>query len=256
LLTFFAVALLATLLAVFLAAGLDRVDDATGFFYAIAWTHGKPHGETGYDEAMAARPEVDSVTIAAGPPVNAADLEAALQALRLRFPGAILERYLERVPAVAANVRIAAGAAVIGDVRLGEDVSVWYGCVLRGDVNRIEVRERSNVQDGAVIHLGDRSGTFIAEEVVIGHRAVVHGCSVGGGTLVGIQATILDGAVIGEGCVIGSCALVTAGTVVPPHSLVVGVPGRVVKTLSAEDEDFHRRLAGKYVRLAHNYRVG
>jgi gamma-carbonic anhydrase len=205
---------------------------------------------------MAARPEVDSVDIVAGPAAGVADVEVALQALRRRFPGAILERYLERVPVVATNVRIAAGAAVIGDVRLGEDVSVWYGCVLRGDVNRIEVRERSNVQDGAVLHLGDRSGTFVAEEVVIGHRAVVHGCRIGGGTLVGIQATVLDDAVIGEGCVIGACALVTAGTVVPPHSLVMGVPARVIRTLTAEDEAFHRRLAGKYVRLAHNYRVG
>lgn len=196
------------------------------------------------------------MSVVAGPPAGAAQLEAALQALRTRFPGAVLERYLERVPEVAANVRIAAGAAVIGDVHLGEEVSVWYGCVLRGDVNRIEIRERSNVQDGSVVHLGDRSGTFVAEEVVIGHRAVIHGCKIGGGTLVGIQATILDDAVIGEGSVIGSCALVTAGTVIPPHSLVVGVPGRVVKTLTAEDEDFHRRLAGKYVRLAHNYRVG
>lgn len=244
--------LLAALLAVFLAAGLD----ATGFFYAKAWTHGKPLGRTGYAAAMAARTVVNSVELAAGPPVNVADLEAALQALRLRFPGAVLERYLERVPRVAANVRIAAGAAVIGDVRLGEDVSIWYGCVLRGDVNHIEIRERSNVQDGAVVHLGDRNATLVAEEVVIGHRAVVHGCTIGGGTLVGIQATILDDAVIGEGSVIGSCALVTAGAVIPPHSLVVGVPGRVIKTLTAEDEDFHRRLAGKYVRLAHNYRVG
>ncbi|MBL9100557.1 MAG: gamma carbonic anhydrase family protein [Myxococcales bacterium] len=255
--TFFTVALAAALAAVFLAAGLDRVDDAaTGFFYAIACTHGKPHGKDRYAAGMRARPEVDSVSVVAGPPAGAAQLEAALQALRTRFPGAVLERYLERVPEVAANVRIAAGAAVIGDVHLGEEVSVWYGCVLRGDVNRIEIRERSNVQDGSVVHLGDRSGTFVAEEVVIGHRAVIHGCKIGGGTLVGIQATILDDAVIGEGSVIGSCALVTAGTVIPPHSLVVGVPGRVVKTLTAEDEDFHRRLAGKYVRLAHNYRVG
>jgi carbonic anhydrase/acetyltransferase-like protein (isoleucine patch superfamily) len=205
---------------------------------------------------MASRTVVDSVEIVAGPPREVAALEARIAELRARFPGAILERYLDRVPTVAANVRIAAGAAVVGDVSLADEVSVWYGCVLRGDVNRIEIRERSNVQDGTVVHLGDESGTFIAEEVVIGHRAVIHGCKIGGGTLVGIQATILDDAVIGEGCVIGSCALVTAGTVVPPHSLVVGVPGRVVKTLRGEDEAFHRRLAGKYTRLAHNYRVG
>jgi carbonic anhydrase/acetyltransferase-like protein (isoleucine patch superfamily) len=205
---------------------------------------------------MASRTVVDSVEIVAGPPREVAALEARIAALRARFPGAILERYLDRVPSVAASVHIAAGAAVVGDVTLADEVSVWYGCVLRGDVNRIEIRERSNVQDGAVVHLGDASGTFVAEEVVIGHRAVIHGCKIGGGTLVGIQATILDDAVVGEGCVIGSCALVTAGMVVPPHSLVVGVPGKVVKTLRGEDELFHRRLAGKYTRLAHNYRVG
>ncbi len=205
---------------------------------------------------MASRTVVDSVDVVEGPPREVAALEAQLDELRRRFPGAILERYLDRVPRAAERVRIAPGAAVIGDVSLGEAVSVWYGCVLRGDVNRIEIRERSNVQDGTVIHLGDHSGTFVAEEVVIGHRAVIHGCRIGGGTLVGIQATILDDAVIGEGCVIGSCALVTAGTVIPPHSLVMGIPGKVVRTLTAEDEAFHRRLAGKYTRLAHNYRFG
>ena len=205
---------------------------------------------------MASRTVVDSVHVVEGPPREVVALEARLTELRRRFPGAILERYLDHVPDVASRVHIAPGAAVVGAVSLGEAVSVWYGCVLRGDVNRIEIRERSNVQDGAVIHLGDHSGTFVAEEVVIGHRAVIHGCRIGGGTLVGIQATILDDAVIGEGCVIGSCALVTAGSVIPPHSLVLGVPGKVVKTLSAEDEAFHRQLAGKYTRLAHNYRVG
>jgi len=205
---------------------------------------------------MASRTVVDSVEIVTGPPRDVAAIEAQIAALRRRFPGAILERYLDRAPIVGERVRIAAGAAVVGAVTLADDVSVWYGCVLRADVNRIEVRERSNVQDGAVVHLGDHSGTFVAEEVVIGHRAVIHGCRIGGGTLVGIQATILDDAVIGEGCVIGSCALVTAGMIVPPHSLVVGVPGKVVKTLTAEDEAFHRRLAGKYTRLSHNYREG
>jgi len=205
---------------------------------------------------MASRTVVDSVDVVEGPPREVAALEAQLDELRRRFPGAILERYLDRVPRVGERVRIAAGAAVVGAVTLADEVSVWYGCVLRADVNRIEVRERSNLQDGAVVHLGDHSGTFVAEEVVIGHRAVIHGCRIGGGTLVGIQATILDDAVVGEGCVIGSCALVTAGMIVPPHSLVVGVPGKVVKTLTAEDEAYHRRLAGKYTRLSHNYREG
>ena len=207
---------------------------------------------------MASRTVVDSIQRVEGPPDSQTldALERALAELRARFPGAIVERYLDHAPTVAQDARIAPGAAVIGDVTLAREVSVWYGCVIRGDVNRVEIRERSNVQDGSVIHLGDHDPTLIGEEVVIGHRAVVHGCRVGAGTLVGIQATILDGAVIGEGSVIGSCALVTAGTKIPPRSLVLGVPGKVIKTLSAADEAFHRGLAGKYTRLAHNYRVG
>lgn len=199
---------------------------------------------------------MNSVERVAGPPAGAAEAEARAAALRGRFPGAIIERYLDRAPAVGERVHIAAGAAVVGDVALADDVSVWYGCVLRGDVNRVEIRERSNVQDGAVIHLGDLDGTFVAEEVVIGHRAVIHGCRIGAGSLVGIAATILDGATIGEGSIVGAGALVTAGTTIPRHSLVLGAPGRVVRTLTAADEANHRALAQKYVRLAHNYRNG
>ncbi|MBL4687285.1 MAG: gamma carbonic anhydrase family protein [Nannocystaceae bacterium] len=168
----------------------------------------------------------------------------------------MFERYLDRAPTTTDSTYVAPTAAIVGDVRLAADVSVWFGCVLRGDVNTVEVRERSNVQDGSVIHLGDSDPTFIAEDVVIGHRAVIHGCRIGGGVLVGIGATVLDGAVVGEGSIIGAGAVVTAGTQVPARSLVLGTPGRVVRTLTAADESFHRALAGKYTRLAHNYRVG
>jgi gamma-carbonic anhydrase len=205
---------------------------------------------------MASRTIVDSVPTVAGPPARLAELEAELAELRRRLPGVIVERYLERVPRVGANVFAAPGAAIIGDVTLGDHVSVWFGCVLRGDVNRIVIGERSNLQDGTVVHLGDDDPTIVGEEVVVGHRAVIHGCTIGGGTLVGIQATILDGVKIGEGCVIGAGTLIPAGREIPPRSLVLGMPGKVVRTLTAADEDFHRRLAGKYTRLAHNYRVG
>lgn len=205
---------------------------------------------------MASRTIAHSVTPVTGVPRNLEVLDRALASLRRRFEGAVFERYLDRVPVVATGARVAATAAVIGDVRIGEDASVWYGCVLRGDVNRIEIGARSNVQDGTVIHLGDRDPTIIGEDVVVGHRAVLHGCTIGARTLVGIQATILDGAVIGEGSVIGSCALVTAGTVIPPNSLVLGVPGRVFKTLDRSAEEFHRELAAKYTRLVHNYTHG
>ena len=205
---------------------------------------------------VAVRTIADSVTPAGGPPANLTGLERELEALRRAHPGAIFRRYLDSVPRVGASVFIAEGASIIGDVILGEGVSVWYSSVLRGDVNRIEVRRRSNLQDGVVVHLGDRDPVLIDEDVVVGHRAVIHGCTIGAGCLVGIQSTILDGASIGEGSVIGSGALVTAGTVIPSRSLVLGVPGKVVKKLTAEDEVFHRKLAGKYVRLAHNYLVG
>lgn len=205
---------------------------------------------------MVSRTVVDSVVRVDGPPADLGAIERRLAELQQRHPGATVLRYCDRVPSTAADTYLAPTAVVVGDVRLGAAVSVWFGCVLRGDVNTIEVRERSNVQDGTVVHLGDDDPTFIAEDVVVGHRAVIHGCRIGGGTLVGIGATILDGAVIGEGSIVGAGAVVTAGTQVPAHSLVLGTPGRVVRTLTAADEAFHRDLAGKYTRLAHNYRFG
>lgn len=206
--------------------------------------------------AMASRTIVDSVPMVEGPPDGLQSLEAELEALRERLPGVIFGRYLDRVPRVADDAFVAPGAAVVGDVTLGSKVSVWFGCVLRGDVNRIEIRAHSNLQDGTVVHLGDDDPTIVGEEVVVGHRAVIHGCTIGGGTLVGIQATILDGVKIGEGCVIGAGTLIPAGREIPPRSLVLGTPGKIIRTLTAADEDFHRRLAGKYTRIAHNYRVG
>ncbi len=205
---------------------------------------------------MVSRTVATSVVRVSGPCAGQGALQERLGELRSCHPGALIERYLDHLPILGERVHIAPGAAIVGHVELGDEVSIWYGCVLRGDVNQIKIGSRSNVQDGAVIHVGDDDGVRIAEEVVIGHRAVVHGAVIGGGTLIGIQATILDGAVIGEGSVIGAAALVTAGTTIPPHSLVLGVPGKVVKRLQSTDEAFHRSLAGKYTRLAHNYRIG
>ncbi len=205
---------------------------------------------------MASRTVVDSVERAHGPPDDVEALEQALDELRARHPQVVLQRYLDRIPSIDASAYLAPTAAIVGDVTIAARASVWYGCVLRGDVNRIELGEDSNLQDGTVVHLGDDDPTIIGPEVVVGHRAVVHGCRIGGGCLIGISSTILDGAVIGEGSIVGSGAVVTAGTVVPAHSLVLGIPGKVVRTLTAADEAFHRKLAGKYVRLAHNHRSG
>lgn len=145
------------------------------------------------------------------------------------------------------------GASVVGEVRLDDDVSVWYGAILRGDLAPVTVGRGSNVQDGAVVHVGDFSPCAIGAETVIGHRAMLHGCRVGDGCIVGMQATILDDAEIGDGCVVGAGALVTPRSVVPPRSLVMGAPARVVRTLTAEDEAQQRALAAKYARLKENY---
>lgn len=191
-----------------------------------------------------------------GPPEDVEALQHACKLLRARYPGAIIERYCGKVPSVNESALVTAGAALIGDVRIAADASVWYGVVMRGDLNYISLGEGSNVQDGTVVHLGDKDPTIIHEHVVIGHRAVLHGCTIEPDCLIGMQATVLDGALIGRGSIIGAGSIVPAGTVIPPLSLVLGVPGKVVKTLDSSKEEFNRQLAQKYARLAYNYIFG
>lgn len=207
---------------------------------------------------MAIRTVTDTVPLVTAPPSppELAVLEAALEALRARFPGALFHRYRSWVPTIDPDAWVAPGAVLIGDVRLGPQVSIWPGCVLRADLAHIEIGARSNLQDGTIVHLGDHDPTVVGEDVVVGHRAVLHGCTIGDACLIGIGSTILDGAHIGLGSVIGAGALVPAARVVPPASLVLGVPGQVTKTLEPAAADFHRALAAKYTRLAHNHRRG
>ena len=196
---------------------------------------------------------VDSVVVVDGPPADAASLDARLDELRRRFPRAIVDRYLASLPSLGARVLLAPGAAVAGDVRLADDVSVWYGSVLRGDLAPISIGARTNIQDGTVLHVADDGPCLIGADVIVGHRAVLHACRVDDACLIGMQATVLDDAVIGAGSVVGAGTLVTQRMVVPPRSLVLGVPGKVVKTLTEREEAFHRAHAAKYVRLKENY---
>lgn len=142
---------------------------------------------------------------------------------------------------------IAPGAHVIGQVHLGLDVSIWFGAVLRGDNDTIRLGDRCNVQDGAVLHADPGFPLDLGDDVTVGHRAIVHGCTVGAGTLVGMGATILNGARIGRGCLVGAGALVTEGKDFPDHSLIVGAPARVVRTLDAEALARLARTAESYV---------
>jgi carbonic anhydrase/acetyltransferase-like protein (isoleucine patch superfamily) len=194
-----------------------------------------------------------SVSVVEGPPADAAALDARVAGLRARFPRAIIDRYLRSIPTFGPRVLVAPGAAIVGEVTLAEDVSVWYGCVLRGDLAAVRIGARTNVQDGTVLHVADDGPCVIGADVVVGHRAVLHACRVEDACLIGMQATVLDDAVIGAGSVLGAGTVVTQRTVVPPRSLVLGVPGKVVKTLTADEEAFHRAHAAKYVRLKENY---
>jgi carbonic anhydrase/acetyltransferase-like protein (isoleucine patch superfamily) len=195
-----------------------------------------------------------SVSVVDGPLPDAAALDARLGELRQRFPRAIIDRYLDLLPKVGARALIFPGAAVVGDVTLGEDVSVWYGSVLRGDLRPVTVGARTNIQDGTVVHVADDGPCDIGADCIIGHRAMIHACRIEYACLIGMQATILDNAVVGAGSVVGAGAVVTQRMVIPPRSLVLGMPARVLKTLTADEEAFHRAHAAKYVRLKENYR--
>jgi carbonic anhydrase/acetyltransferase-like protein (isoleucine patch superfamily) len=195
-----------------------------------------------------------SVTVVDGPLPDAAALDARLAELRRLFPRAIIDRYLDMLPRFGERAFVFPGAAVVGDVSLGEDVSVWYGCVLRGDLRPVTVGARTNVQDGTVVHVADDGPCDIGADCIIGHRAMIHACRIEDACLIGMQATVLDNAVVGAGSVIGAGAVVKPRMVIPPRSLVLGVPGKVVKTLTSAEEEFHRAHAAKYVRLKENYR--
>jgi carbonic anhydrase/acetyltransferase-like protein (isoleucine patch superfamily) len=172
-----------------------------------------------------------------------------------------LDRFLRRSPTLGRGVFLAKTAVVLGDVTLGDFASVWFGAVLRGDINRIVVGEGSNIQDNAVVHLADDDPAIIGRYVTVGHSAIIHACTIGDECLIGMGATILDGAVIGHQCIVGANALVTQKTQVPDGSLVLGSPAKVVKALSAEQRAGLKYWADKYVEnaaycLKHGLNVG
>ncbi len=163
------------------------------------------------------------------------------------------ETFVRRPPTIGRQVYIARGAVVLGDVTLGDYSSVWFNAVLRGDIDRIVVGHHTNLQDAVVVHLANATPCVIGNYVSVGHGAIVHACTVADEVLVGMGATILDNAVIGEQSLIGARALVTQGTQIPPGSLVLGAPGRVVRALKAEERAGIKQLAEKYVRAAAYY---
>lgn len=160
----------------------------------------------------------------------------------------------ERVQTVGEEFFAAPSSAVIGRVFLGRDVSIWFNAVLRADSNDIRIGDGSNVQDTAVIHVDSDAACTIGRNVTIGHAAVVHGCTVGDGSLIGINATILSHAVIGRHCLVGAGALVTERKTFPDRSLIVGVPARRVRELTDQEVEALEQSAAHYIAQGQRYR--
>ena len=161
-----------------------------------------------------------------------------------------LEKHLGKDPQIDPTAYVSRRATLVGDVKIGKNASVWPGCVLRADINSIELGENSNIQDGTMVHLADDAGVKIGRNTTIGHGAVIHACAIGDGCLIGMGSIILDKAVIGDHSIVGAGALVTKNTVGPAGSLVLGSPAKVVKTLDAETQKGLEYWAQKYTKLA------
>ena len=159
-------------------------------------------------------------------------------------------------PDLHETVWVAETASIVGRIIMAENSSVWFGAVMRGDNEPITIGARSNVQDNAVLHSDPGQPLTIGEDVIVGHQAMLHGCTIGDGCLIGIGATVLNGAKIGAGSIIGAHALVTEGKEIPPNSLVVGAPGRVMKTLGEEEAKMLKLNAEVYVSNAQRFAAG
>ena len=173
----------------------------------------------------------------------------------------MLLRYKEWFPKIEQNVWIAPNATIIGNVEMGEDVSIWFGCVIRADVHYIKIGDRTNIQDLSMIHvthykradMSDGYPTIIGNDVTIGHRVMLHGCRIEDACLIGMNATILDGAVIGKESIVGAGALVTGGKKFPPRSLILGSPAKVVRELSDKEVEELYASAKRYVGFKNEY---
>jgi carbonic anhydrase/acetyltransferase-like protein (isoleucine patch superfamily) len=159
-------------------------------------------------------------------------------------------------PVIDPTAYVPEAAVVIGDVVIGAESSLWFNTVVRGDMHPIRIGARSNVQDNATIHVvGGRYGTVLGDDVTVGHNAILHGCTVEDGVLIGMAAVVLDAVVVGAGSLVGAGALVTPGTVIPPGSLVLGSPAKRVREVNEAERERLRTAAANYVELARRYRA-
>ena len=161
-----------------------------------------------------------------------------------------LENFLSKKPVLGAETFVASNAIIVGDVRIGEHASIWYGSVLRADINYIEIGRCSNIQDGVIGHLSDKKPLIVGNYVTVGHGAIIHACTIEDECLIGMNSTIMDGAVIGKQSTIAAGAVVPTGMIVPPGSLFAGVPGKLKRTLNEEERKRLKKWAEKYIDVA------
>ncbi len=175
----------------------------------------------------------------------------------------MVHKFKNIVPTLGEKTWIAPSADVIGDVSIGEDCSIWFGCVVRGDVHYITIGDRTNIQDLSMVHVthykkedkSDGNPTIIGSDVTIGHRVMLHGCTIENACLIGMSATILDGAVIGKESIVGAGSLVTKNKVFPPRSLIMGSPAKLIKELNDDEVKELYASASRYVKFKEDYRV-
>ncbi len=170
-------------------------------------------------------------------------------------------KFKEWSPKLGKNAWIAEGASVIGNVEMGEDSAIWFGVVVRGDVHRIKIGARSNIQDLSMLHvthykkadMSDGNPTIIGDDVTVGHRVMLHGCTIEDACLIGMSATILDGAVIGKESIVGASSLVTKNKKFPPRSLIMGSPAKFIRELTQDEVDELYASASRYVKFKNEY---
>lgn len=164
-----------------------------------------------------------------------------------------IHSYLNKTPQVGRDVFVAEGARLIGEVTVGDESSIWFNAVLRGDIQKVVIGHHTNIQDGAVCHVGYKEPCIVGNFVTCGHNAIVHGCTVGDEVLIGMGATLMNGVVVGNQCFIGANALLTEGLQVPDGSLVYGAPAKVVSRLGEKERGQIRRYAEEYCKFAANF---
>ena len=159
-------------------------------------------------------------------------------------------------PQLGSGAFVAGSAEVIGNVQMGDNASVWFGCVVRGDTEKITIGRNTNIQDLSVLHADFGVPLVIGNDVSVGHQVMLHGCTVGDGSLIGIQAVVLNNAKIGRNCIVGAGAVVTEGKEFPDNSLIIGAPAKVVRTLDDKAREMMAHIAEHYVENAERYRKG